>query len=204
MFRLLGKIPEKPIVALSGGIDSMVLLDFMVRGKRKVSAAYFNHGTKYGAMCEGFLIEHCKKIGVELFLGKISVDYTEKQNSDGGLENFWRTHRYNFLNSFEGNVMTAHHLNDVAEWWVFSSLHGNGKMIPYSNKNIIRPFLMVDKSQIKQWAEKHNVAYIDDPSNMDTKFRRNFIRHDLMPLALQVNPGLLTTLRKKYQNDISV
>ena len=56
---------------------------------------------------------------------------------------------------------------------------------------------MVEKEKIVDWAVRKNVKYIDDPSNSETKFKRNLIRHEIMPHALKINPGLLTVLKKK-------
>jgi tRNA(Ile)-lysidine synthase len=196
MFRVLGKIPRNPIVAVSGGIDSMVLLDFLIQGRHNPKAIYYNHGTEFGNIAEQFLVNRCDQLGVELIIDRITPNFTLK-NSDGGLENYWRNKRYEIFNSFPGTILTAHHLNDVAEWWIFSSLHGESKLIPYKNKNVIRPFLMVEKEKIKDWADRKNVKYIDDPSNNETKFKRNLIRHEMMPKVLKINPGLLTVLKKK-------
>jgi tRNA(Ile)-lysidine synthase len=196
MINVLGKIPNNPIVAISGGIDSMVLLDFLIQGRHNPKAIYYNHGTEFGHRSEKFLADRCKELGIELIIDYLEPNFALK-NSDGGLENYWRNKRYEVFNSFPGTILTAHHLNDVAEWWIFSSMHGEGKLIPYKNKNVIRPFLMVEKEKIKNWADRKNVKYIDDPSNFEIKFKRNLIRHEIMPHALKVNPGLLTVLKKK-------
>jgi len=57
--------------------------------------------------------------------------------------------------------------------------------------------LTTEKTELTQWNKRHGVSWIEDPSNQDTKFQRNFIRKEMMPKALHVNPGLLKLLRKK-------
>lgn len=197
MFRLLGKIPKEFYIAVSGGIDSMVLLDFLLNANHRPKAVlYFNHGTEYGKMCSSFLKERCEQLNLKLIEGMIT---TSKSKYDSQ-EEYWRNERYAFFKNYEC-VMTAHHIDDVLEWWIFSSLHGQSKLIPYKRDNIIRPFLMVTKRKIKQWAEKHNVIFIDDPSNKDTKYMRNHIRSNMVDNALIVNPGLRKVLTLKIKED---
>ncbi|HSH25599.1 MAG TPA: ATP-binding protein, partial [Massilibacterium sp.] len=91
--------------------------------------------------------------------------------------------------------------DDAVEWWVFSSLHGEGKVMPYQNKNVIRPFLTTTRRDLHSWAERKGVEYLQDPANQDEKYMRSIIRHKIVPEALRVNPGLHTVLRKKIEND---
>lgn len=193
MIKLLNKVPDNVTVAVSGGVDSMVALSFLNNGRRKVSAAYFDHGTDYGNVAKEMVQSYCSKNNIPLQISKISNDMNPKMSR----EEFWRNHRYSFLSSISGKVITAHHLDDVVEWWVFSSLHGQSRLIPYMNGNVIRPFLLTPKSEIIKWAKKNNIPYIDDPSNLDTSYMRNFIRHSMMPNVLNVNPGMQKMLRKK-------
>jgi len=86
---------------------------------------------------------------------------------------------------------------DCVETWIFSSLHGTGKIVPYRRKNVIRPFRLNMKRDIALWSNMHTVPYVEDPSNADIKYTRNYIRHELMPHALKVNPGLYKTIKKK-------
>ena len=192
MITVLKKLPSSVTVATSGGCDSMALLNFLSR-KHEVKCAFFNHGTDYSKECQEFLMTYCKKYDIPFYYSSL---YEEKPK-DQSLEEFWRNARYKFLHSFPGTVVTAHHLEDCMEQYIFSSLHGNGRIIPYSNKNVERPLLTTSKVVLKSWCERKNVPWIEDPSNQDTKFMRNFIRHNLMPLALNVNPGLAKVVKKK-------
>jgi tRNA(Ile)-lysidine synthase len=65
----------------------------------------------------------------------------------------------------------------------------------------VRPFRKTRKRDLELWANLNNVPYITDPSNKDTSFRRNYIRHNLMPHALEVNPGLYKIISKKVLED---
>ena len=81
-----------------------------------------------------------------------------------------------------------------------SALHGEAKLIPYRNEryNIIRPFLITPKADIEDWAKRHKIKYVIDGSNMDVSLKRNLVRLEMMPLVLQVNPGIEKVLAKKY------
>ena len=79
-----------------------------------------------------------------------------------------------------------------------SSFHGLGKIIPFKRgENIFRPFLMTEKSVIRKYAESKSLNWIEDPSNQHTNFMRNYVRKNVMPHVLKVNPGIRTTIRKK-------
>lgn len=194
MIKLLGKIPPTITVACSGGVDSMVLLDFLAR-KHQVEAAFFNHGTTASTQAQEFVQAECAHRGIKLALGHISSVHRGREFSP---EEHWRVERYQFLAQF-ATVVTAHHLDDVAETWIWSSLHGTSSLIPYRRGNVIRPFLLNRKSELVNWASSKKVAWVDDHSNHDVHYTRNYIRHHVMPHALKVNPGLHTMLRKKLE-----
>lgn len=194
MIKLLGDIPRVVTVACSGGVDSMVLLDFLSR-KHQVSAAFFDHGTEASAVARGFVVEECSRRGIPLKVGEIQKIHRGREFSP---EEHWRVERYNFLDSL-GNVVTAHHLDDVAETWIWSSLHGTSSLIPYRRGSVVRPLLLNRKSELEKWAANRGVKWVVDGSNTNTKYTRNYIRKELMPHALVVNPGLHTLLRKKLE-----
>lgn len=73
-------------------------------------------------------------------------------------------------------------------------MHGRSDAIPYRRKHVIRPFLLNRKQEFRDWAERQRVPFLEDPSNCDTKYTRNLIRRELMPVALKVNPGLHKTV----------
>ena len=88
-------------------------------------------------------------------------------------------------------------MDDAVESWIFSSLNGTTSLMPYRHGNCVRPFLTVPKSVLREYAESFDVPIFDCPSNSDLSFRRNYIRHELMPHALVVNPGLRAMVRAK-------
>ena len=193
----LGSIPRNITLACSGGPDSMAVLDFLIRGRKDVTVAYFDHGTDHGEVAREFLVSFCEKNNIPIKIGAIS----DSRPKDKSLEEWWRDERYSFLNSIPGKKITCHHLNDVAEWWIFSSLNGNPRLIPYENGDIIRPFLLTPKESFVSWCKRKDVPFVTDPGNTNLKFARSRIRSAIMPEALRINPGLLKVLKKKIIRD---
>lgn len=194
------------IVAASGGVDSMVLLDFLVRGGRKPIVCYFNHGTAYGDMVENGINSTCEQHGLEFLRGDIR-DYPEKAKGESK-ESFWRDCRYLWLESIAGEVnassiLLGHHLNDAMENWIMTSLHGKPAIIPEkrllaSGVEIRRPLILNEKKAFYEWADNHHVWYEEDESNQDVRFTRNRVRHNIMPEVLTANPGFAKVILKKY------
>jgi len=191
------KIPDQVAIAVSGGPDSMAILDFLRRGPKEIQVLHFNHGTDHSFEAEEIVRDYCDRWKIDLKVGNL----TEKVTKGSSLEEFWRKNRYNFFErSTKRPVITCHHLDDVVENWVFTSLNGNPMMIPSKRGKYIRPFLVTTKKDLLSWCDRKNVPYIIDPSNSDTSFMRNLIRHELIPVALKVNPGLSKVIRKKVLN----
>lgn len=194
MLKFIGDLPWKCTVAFSGGIDSVVISDFLLNGKRDVTLAFFHHGTINSERAEEFVRKFAEERRVPLRIGRINSE----KSRDLSPEEFWRNERYAFLDSLGGPVVTGHHLGDAIETWIFTSLHGESKLIPYSRGNVIRPFLITPKEEIRSWASRRNLKWIEDESNGDPRYMRNRIRMHIVPEALKVNPGLGTVIRKKY------
>ena len=220
MIKILGKIPKKICVAVSGGPDSMAALDFLSNSDRDILAMYFNHGTQFSEEAQLLVSEFCSQRNIPLVIGKISRDKYKSESQ----EEYWRNERYSFFSSYlynherydsnltekhlshfydETKIITCHHVDDVIETWVFSSLHGNPMLIPYSRDNFIRPFLLTEKVDFLNWAERSGTPYMVDPSNNESKYMRSFIRNELIPLCKTVNPGLKKTIRKKVKDYFS-
>ena len=194
MIRIIGQIPKNVTIACSGGIDSMVFTHFLLHGRRNVNLAYFNHDTQHSHKAQKFVENYAKQNKLNLFIGRV-----KGRKGKRSLEEFWRDERYDFLQRTGSDyTITCHHLDDCVETWLMSSFHGQSKLIPFKrNKNIFRPFLMTSKKIIKQYAERKNIKWIEDPSNQHTNFMRNHVRHNVMPQVLIVNPGISSTIRKK-------
>ncbi len=191
----VGKLPRHLSIAVSGGPDSMAILDFLAN--KDPIVMHFNHGTEHGAEAEAFVRDYCDKRGFRLKVGQIERD----RNKDESPEEYWRNCRYDFLfDNFEygnGPLITCHTLDDQVEQWIFSSLRGKPTLIPYSRRVVIRPFIATKKEALLGWCERKNVPYLIDPSNDSDLYSRSYIRKHIVPHALQVNPGLYKVIKKK-------
>lgn len=192
---LTERIPKKVCLALSGGVDSMVGLDFCLKKGIEVIALHFNHGTANASKYEEFVALECKRLGVDLVIGRLDCPIPKGRSA----EDFWREKRYDFFtkNCNDLNVVTCHHLDDAVETWIFSSLKGNSKVIPHKRGLFIRPFLLNPKKEIIEWATKNGVFFVQDDTNSDVSFDRNYIRNVIMPHAIRINPGIFKMVKKK-------
>jgi tRNA(Ile)-lysidine synthase len=203
MIKLLGKLPKECYVACSGGADSMAALHFLTKdGKRDVTALHFNHGTPASKHFEGVVRRYCEANGIMLISQRI---YNECP-SDKSMEEHWRDERYNFFDNFtDAPIIMAHNLDDCVETYIFSTLHGTTKLIPYQRNNVIRPFMLTEKETLLQWCLKHEVEYLDDPCNFDNGYSRVRIRQNVLPELYKVQPGLRKVVSKKVnQNYIDI
>lgn len=194
--------PGQYIVAVSGGVDSVVLLHLLLQKQGSVLSspesvrntengsqtpdhsslrlvvAHFDHGMREdSAKDRKFVQDLAKSYGLEF-------EYkTEKLGPDAS-EELARTRRYKFLESiikkFEADaIITAHHKDDVLETAVFNLLRGTGRSGMTSLKTtdkIIRPLLGYKKSEILKYAKAHNLTWREDPTNKSLKYTRNKIR----------------------------
>lgn len=191
MIRVLGNIPKSEFgLACSGGVDSMAVANFLLSGGYKPHILYFNHNTEHGNLAEEFVTEYCKKHNLKISVGRTEVVPISNK------EKIWSDLRYEFFSQFDFPIITCHHLDDCVETYIFSCLRGFQSVIPYSRGNVIRPFLLNDKSVFEKWCKQKMVSFIQDESNECLDYSRNRIRHNIVPESLQVSPGLKTIVKK--------
>lgn len=196
MINLQGKLPRQLCLAVSGGVDSVAALHFLSRN-HNVTIVHINHNEGNSDTAAAFVEALADKYCCPLIYKRIAIT-KPKSNS---CEEFWRDQRYQLFHSIPQPVITAHTLDDCVETWLWSSLHGTGKIIPYANQNVVRPFRLTHKREFVSWAKHHNLAWVEDSSNADLSLTRNYIRHEMMPHVLRVNPGIATTIKKKVKLD---
>lgn len=198
MLKLLVPLPRQITIAFSGGVDSVAVCDFL-RRNHEVTCAFFHHGTENSDRAFRFVDEYCSANNLPLFFGFLQ-GVKPKETSD---EEFWREKRYEFLSrEGMGPVVTAHHLDDCVETYLWSCMHGTPKVIPMVRNNVIRPFLTTPKQEFVSWCERKNLTWCEDLSNQDEKYTRNYIRKHLVPHALKVNPGLYKTVSKIVEKNL--
>lgn len=183
------------VCAVSGGADSMALLQAMYLLQNKLSirleAAHFNHHLR-GAESQRdavFVKAFCDTYGITLHMGEGKVENGEK-----GLEAAARNARYDFLQNLSGKIATAHTADDNAETLLMHLVRGTGLKglggISPVRENIIRPMLTVTRQEVLQFLKEQGISYVTDSSNETDDFLRNRIRHHVMPLLKQENPSI--------------
>ena len=194
-------------VALSGGRDSMVLLDALaaLAPAREVSlsAVHVHHGlSRLADAWAEFCGEACGARGIPLSVHRIRVD----RASGTGLEAAARAARYEVLSAVDADyVALAHHAEDQAETMLLQLLRGAGPRglsgMPAlrparKGPSLLRPLLVVPRAAIAAYADARDIAWIEDESNADVSLRRNFLRHAIAPRLAAAFPGYpLTVVR---------
>lgn len=202
MFKLVYPLPNKYYVACSGGIDSMAALHFLDKPSRNglLGVVHVDHGTEYAKVARKFLERHCKENNIDLLTHTVDSHPPNGESK----ENWWREKRYEFFHSVPGDehIILAHQLDDCVEEYLMCVLvRGFRSTIPYQHGRCIRPFRLWKREEIQKYSERHDVKYIEDPSNKDTRFKRNMIRHEIMPHALKLNPGLYNIVQRIIENE---
>jgi len=126
----------------------------------------------------------------------------------GSIENSLRINRLNFFKTLNANIICCHHINDAVESYVMNMLRGCPEYMPIPVITqldlyaIIRPFIRTTKADLVKYAENNNLQeyIVEDETNVDTSYRRNWIRHDIVPQFSQF--GLAKIVRKKFYNKI--
>lgn len=193
MIKLAVSIPKEIAIGVSGGADSMALLDFL-RRKHNCHVLHLNHGTgDFANESETIVSKYCKRHNISCDVKQISKDETPSTNK----EFIWANVRHEWFNEFERPVVLAHHLNDEVEKWIWSSLNGNPRLSKLKQGNIIRPILTTPKETLIKWCERNNVPYIHDPTNNDGVSNMRSILRANMEAYKSVNPGIENMVRRK-------
>ncbi|SOD42101.1 tRNA lysidine(34) synthetase TilS [Nitrosovibrio sp. Nv4] len=211
-------------VALSGGVDSVVLLDFLVplsaQMQFSLSAIHVNHGISINAdQWSIFCRNLCRSSGVPLKVVRLKIN----QEPGVSLEATARDERYRVFGKLKADyVVLAQHLDDQAETLLLQLLRGAGvrglgampvvrhfaaeinkqgigagtSELSGGRPRILRPFLEVSRREIEDYASEHALQWITDESNDDISFDRNFLRHEFFPLLEKRFPSYRTTFMR--------
>lgn len=186
------------IVALSGGSDSMTLLDVLFRLRDKYNlkliAAHINHCLREAESDrdEAFVKTYCEEKGIECRVLKINV--SDCRENGESVEEAGRRIRYGFFKSIDENakIATAHNLSDRVETFLFNLTRGTGTKglcsIPAVRDNIIRPLINITKEEIVDYCKENNIPFVTDSTNNSDIYTRNNIRHNVVPVFRNINP----------------
>ena len=179
-------------VACSGGVDSMSLLNKLYYNKKDVEVLFFNHGDEDDAQ---MVVEnYCREKNIKCRIDNIS----NYKTTSSSRENNWRNARYAFFDNFKDKpICLGHNLDDVLETYTMSFATTNPKLINYRRNNCIRPLLCTPKEEIKKYAEFCNVPFVECKTNTDESILRSNVRANMIPLILNLNPGIMNTLKNK-------
>jgi tRNA(Ile)-lysidine synthase len=198
---------QRVIIAFSGGIDSICLLDLFRKINTPLIVAHFNHGIREKAdRDERFAREISEKFGLEFVSEKGNVPLFAKENNLS-LEDAARKKRYEFLfriarEKDAGVIATGHHADDQVETMFMHLMRGSGltgltgmkeiTVIPEFDANIkiIRPLLSFWRSEIEEYGTKNNLDYVIDETNYSDIYERNRIRNEILPYLNDRYPGL--------------
>jgi len=199
---------DKILLAISGGIDSMCMLDLFSKLDYNIAVCHINHSLRGTESDEDarFVEHRCTVLDVPFHLFKIDT-LSEVEKQKGNVQEIARQIRYKHFQQLVRThsytkIATAHNADDRIETFMMNAIDGTGltglKSIPAQNGIIVRPLIHCTRAEIEEHTHNHDVAYREDRSNHSLKYRRNKIRHQLMPVLLDIKPtasqGFKTTI----------
>jgi tRNA(Ile)-lysidine synthase len=205
--------PKRYVIALSGGCDSVALLHAIKQIQtqlacQQIIAVHIDHGLQsfsanWSLQCKQLCTQH------QIPLTVIELNLTIAKGES--LEAVARHARYAAFGEFlqdQDMLLLAHHQNDQAETLLLQMLRGSGvnglacmpAITQVNNNWLARPLLGQTRESIEHYAREQQLSWIDDPSNQETRFDRNFLRHDIMPVLQSRWPALTTTLARVAQH----
>lgn len=202
------------LTAFSGGIDSTALLLVLrylsIRNENRIVAVHLDHRMRDDSAEDALHAEAvCRSLGVECIVESRDVPALAQKHSIG-VEEAGRKARYELfarlLSSGKGDILaTGHHLGDLCEDILMRLTRGAGwpglsGMPGYDEqRGLIRPFLLTAKDTLRQFLNEIGVNWREDHTNADTTFKRNRVRHSLLPLFLEENPNFPETVIRMWR-----
>ena len=193
---------EKILIAFSGGPDSVFLYNLLLFLKGyysiEISLIYVNHNLRKDVKNDlNFVEEFSKENNVPLYIESVDVRKYAAENKKS-IELAARELRYEAIEKVLQNlnydkIATGHNLDDNIETFIFRLLRGTSlkglKGIPSERKNIIRPILQFEKKEILNYLQENKKSYIIDYTNSENDYTRNYIRNEIFPMFVNINPN---------------
>jgi tRNA(Ile)-lysidine synthase len=201
---------KKLLIAISGGIDSVVLTHLLHLSKFDISLAHCNFKLreKESDLDEKFVGDLAEKLDVKSYIISFDTDKYANKNKLS-IQMAARELRYDWFDKIlkENNldyVLTAHQKDDVLETVLINFTRGTGLEgltgIPAINGQIVRPLLNITRNEIHDFATVNKIEWREDKSNTSTKYFRNKIRHQVIPVLKELNPSLMQSFDKTLEN----
>ena len=197
---------KKLLLATSGGLDSMVMVDLFRKLSFEIAIAHCNFQLRGVESFEdqNFVQHYAEANEIKLFVTQFDTEAFAKdyklstQVAARELRYNWF---YELLETEEFDyVLTAHHADDNLETFLINLVRGTGldglTGIPAQNENVIRPLLIFSRQEIEQYAKENNIDWREDSSNASDKYLRNKIRHNLIPILKELNTDFLSSFHK--------
>lgn len=196
---------DKILLAVSGGVDSMVLLSVFVRLGYNVEVAHCNFGLRGKESDEDteMVVSECEKMGIICHTKRFDTE-AEMARTGDSMEMTARRLRYEWFNELCREkgfavIAVAHHANDSIETFFINLLRGTGLRgltgINRQYGRVVRPLLYATRKNILEYAVQNKIPYREDSSNRSTKYLRNKIRLGLLPLLREINPKFTALMR---------
>ncbi len=195
----LFNISTRLIVAFSGGLDSVVLCHLLHKAGFQFTAAHVNFQLRgeESFRDEEFVQKFCSEYSIPLEV--LHADTVTIAESNGeSIQQAARNIRYEWFDQLasvhnESRILTAHHADDNIETLLLFFFRGTGIRgmtgIPVRNRNICRPLLCFTRSEIHEYAKDNDLTWVEDSSNSESKYTRNFLRNKIIPLLEEAMPG---------------
>lgn len=195
---------KKLLLAISGGIDSMVLMHLFQQLNYDIAIAHCNfqlRGMESDAD-ELFVKSEAEKFSIPNYIIRFDTENYSKENKLS-IQLAARKLRYDWFQEIISlgfdYVLTAHHLDDNVETFLINFTRGTGLEgltgIPAQNRNIIRPLLPFSREEIENYAQANQIQWREDSSNASDKYFRNKLRHDIVPILKELNTGFLDSFQ---------
>jgi tRNA(Ile)-lysidine synthase len=191
---------ERYFIACSGGVDSMVLANVMLKAKLPIELVHVNYGLRGQDSDDDqlFLEEWCTTNNIQLHTKRINLKEYLTENG-GNLQEEARKVRYTFfeelLNTKGGKIALAHHADDQAETFLLNLARGGGMMglsgMLEANGEYLRPLLPLRKEEILKTAKEFGCTWREDLSNSESKYARNKIRNIILPKLVENHPAIV-------------
>lgn len=201
---------DRVLLAVSGGVDSVAMTHLFRAAGFDCALAHCNfqlRGTDSDAD-EAFVRSLADTAGYPVYVNQFDVE-AEVRDSGGSVQMVARDLRYSWFQELARDqrfdvIATAHNLNDSVETFFLNITRGTGIRgllgIPMRNNNIIRPLLFSTRKEILDFCKENGLEYREDVSNLETKYTRNKVRHDLLPIVEQINPSFLKIIAREMKS----
>ncbi|KJY82324.1 tRNA(Ile)-lysidine synthetase [Vibrio galatheae] len=198
------------ILGFSGGLDSRVMLELMAHYCQPKNiaclAVHIHHGLspnadRWAEQCQRW----CQQLGVECVVEKVELD-----TQGHSLEESARQARYGALSKYlhpKDLLLTGQHADDQMETFFLALKRGSGpkglssmaQAMPFGDAMLVRPFLTVSRQQIENYGRAKQLEWVEDESNLDQRFERNFVRHSITPVLIERWPHLHQSIQRSAE-----